>query len=165
MEAAGKAVKGAEGAQIKVSEVAKGANGQIAIKCELEPTPNVFPAAQNVPFNGPGGIGIGGIGRPVPLPAPVPVPLPEPPQKDELPPGAFRVQQQAVQVQVQQAQVEIQVQPGVVVGPGGFAGPAFAPGGNGISLQDDKGNAIPCVGANTIARRDPMRNAIVRENV
>jgi hypothetical protein len=166
MDAAGKTAKGAEGGQIKVNEVTKADNGQITIKFEMEMPANIFPANvvnPFVPMNGPGGF------VPVPnvVPVPVPVPLPpqpaKPPQKDEKPGQGFRVQQPAqAQAQVGQAavQIQIQAQPGVVV----VGGPMIANFGNGITLEDEKGNAIQCVGSNQNFRGGRGQN-LVREQI
>ncbi len=155
MDAAGKEFKGAQGGKIKVVEVAKNANGQITVKFELEQPANIFPAnpigAVNDPFVVPGRIRI--------LPNPVPLPQAVPPAQ------GFAFQPPVAQA-APPVQVQIEVRPGVVVvGPGGIAaGPvAFPNQGNGITLEDEKGNAIQVVGTNVLLRRD--MGGVVRENV
>ena len=159
MDAAGKEFKGVEGGKIKIVEVTKNANGQITVRFELETPPNIFPAngiggPLNNPWGGPGGIQI----LPVPLPAPVP---------DKVPGAKFQVEPPAQVVPVQiQAQVQVEIRPAiVVVGPGGVAaGPAMLPNqGNGVTLEDEKGNAIQVVGFQQQFRRDAK--GIIREQV
>ena len=150
MDAAGKEFKGAEGGKIKVVEVTKNANGQITVKFELEQPANIFPAN---PFGVPGRIRI------VPNPLP-PGGLPAP---GAAPGFAFQVEPPAQAVPVP---VEIKIQQRVIIlgGPGGAGGPAVFPNqGNGITLEDEKGNAIAVVAVNASFRRDV--GGVVRENV
>ena len=152
LEAAGKEFKGAEGGKLKILQVTRAANGQITVRFELEQPPNLVPAnAIGGPLNGPWGVVPGGV----PLPAPIPLPRGALPLPNKAP-GAgagFKVQPPA---QVAQIQIQIQANPGgIVVGPGGIGGAGFfgIQGGNGITMEDDKGNVIQVVGTNQIFRR------------
>jgi hypothetical protein len=117
MDAAGKEVKGEAGGRIKVLDVAKD-DKATTLKIEFEPPPDVQA----------GGVVPGPILiQPVPLPVPVPQQLPQ--KQLNAVPGAL-------QVQVQPAVQPVPV-PAVPIAP---AAPA---GFNGLTVLDEKGNALP----------------------
>jgi hypothetical protein len=102
----------------------------------------------------------------VPLPRGV---LPVPPAPGAPGPG-FRADPPAAPPAppaVAPVQIEVKAQPGAVImiGPGGVVGGPVAIGaqGNGITLEDDKGNVIPVVGQNAGFRRDGR--VLVREDI
>jgi hypothetical protein len=143
-KAAGKVFKGELGGFIKIVEV-KSQEQQTTIRLEFEQPPydKVVPAQPNaVP-----GAGVP-IGGPRPgvkiLPAPAPAPAQVPPPARPVPPAGLAAQVPAAPPQPAPAappgaQIQIGGGGGIVVGgPMRLATPL-----NGLSVQDDKGNAVP----------------------
>jgi hypothetical protein len=129
--AGGEAVKGANGGSLKVTEAAKGDNGEYKIKVEFEPMQDVIGGGGPIFFPG---------GGPVPIPLPAPAPggvLPVVPPAAPGAPGALQVQAGG------QGQGGGQAQPGgpvrgVPVAP---ANPTFT-NFNGMTLVNEKGDNL-----------------------
>src|SRR5262249_50651018 len=134
--AAGKTTKGKEGGSIKVIEIKKDNLGRYQVQVELDPPQGFLPGGMVG-----GGIGWGGPVQIQPAPLPIAPPRVAPPP----PPGngcgfqAPPAQPQVKQIQIQVAPVQVQAQPGIALAPAFF-------GGNGLSLRDDKGQAMQLVG-------------------
>ena len=131
-KAAGKTFKGTEGGSLKIIEVKTDEQKQTTIRFEFEQPPNSMPATPPMPAMPP-------IRRLVPAPRPgVKLPPPPPPPAPARAPPAPAVPGQALQLQVQ---IQGGGQGVIAIGAGGgfnVAGPI-----NGLSVQDDKGNALP----------------------
>jgi hypothetical protein len=132
LKAAGKTFKGGEGGQLKITEATENTNNQVVIVLELQSPADSVPA-----------LGAGNGGAPLILPV-----RPVPPGGGAAVPGAAGG-----------VAIGIAAAPGAVVFvPGAWNGQDTA----GLSLLDDKGNAIPQVGMETkieVVGRNAVRTA------
>jgi hypothetical protein len=142
-KAAGKTFKGDKGGSIKIIEV-KSEEKKTTIRVEVEQPPDTVPAMQQM-----GMPGIGGAVRPgvkiLPAPAVPPPAPPAAPAARPAPAAPPAAQAPAAKPQVAQLQVQILGGPGGIAigGGGGAAGGAFVGPFNGLSVRDEKGNALP----------------------
>jgi hypothetical protein len=118
LAAAGKSFKGKEGGSITVNEVLKGKDGQVTIRYQVQPPPDVLPAGNPVP----------GARRAAALPM------------QAFPAVVGGPVQVQMQVQIIQAQIQLQrqAQVQVIMRPGGAM-----TANNGVRLVDQKGEALP----------------------
>jgi hypothetical protein len=139
---AGKTVKGRSGGSIKILEVTKGDKDQVTVRIEMQQPEGVIPAMA------PGGWGA--VGMPVPafrLAPPVAVPVAPPPPPPAPRPAKPRGALLAVEAAPPPATPP---PPPPAAPPRGIAvrvavgGPAFIGGQHGLTLQDEKGNHLPC---------------------
>jgi hypothetical protein len=149
-KAAGKTVKGRHGGSIKILEVSKGEKDQVTVRFELEQPEGVIPAMG--PAGGWGAVGVPPPGGPLPPPAAVPVvpPPPAPAKRPALPPGALVAVEEAEQAPPPPPvtppappPLPAPPPPGVRFGGAGMGMPGFG-GYHGLTLQDEKGNNLPC---------------------
>jgi hypothetical protein len=160
MKAAGKTIKGEEGGSITIQDVKKAEDGTITITFEMDPPANIIPAGGSPLPSGPAGPG---RFREFPAPAPpgatIPaVPIrPAPPKKEGGAPGRgafFGAPAPAAPPPAIEIVQEVGPAPGkgVVVLNFAVAAPVPIDGGpapvnfglnQGISLLDEKGNALP----------------------
>jgi hypothetical protein len=143
-KAAGKTFKGTDGGFIKVTDV-KTQEGQTTLEFEFEQPAGVMPDQPRMnqmppPFGGPVPGGPVRI-QPAPLPA---VPPPAPPGAPAPAAGGGQAGQAVAQpAQVAQVKVQIQARPAIAPPGGAIGAPMFNGPFNGLTVQDEKGNALP----------------------
>jgi hypothetical protein len=142
-KAAGKTVKGG-GGSIKVVDVKKGDNEQVTVRFEFDAPPGVQPT-----MNAAAGWGAGAMpapGGPLPPPVAVPVAPPPPPapaKRPALPPGALAAAEDPPPAAPPALKAPPPGRGGIAVGMPAFGMPGHA-GYNGLTLQDEKGQYLPC---------------------